>query len=306
MLLAEQRTGSTEFEWPTWLLIVGVYGAWVALTLFHQHLAWWLLLPLGAYTTCLYSHLQHEVIHGHPTRSQRLNDLLVTLPITLWIPYRIYKDSHIAHHRSTVLADPWDDPESFYVERSDWSALSPVMRALLTANNTFTGRLTIGPFLCLYGFWKQEAKALLRGERRYGLTWLAHAALVALVLTWVTQAAGMSVLKYTAFFVLPGLSLTLMRSYLEHRPGQNQVERTAIVEGSWITRLLFLNNNFHVIHHARPKLAWYKIPPLYRRARSVIARRNGGYVFSGYLEIARKYALSPKDSPLYPAEVISR
>ena len=304
--MAEKAAWFEKIEWPTWCLIAGTYGAWAGLTLFHDALSWWLLLPMAAYTTCLFSHLQHEVIHGHPTRNQRLNDLLVSLPLTLWIPYRIYKDSHIAHHQSTVLADPWDDPESFYVGQNDWEDLSPVMRALLRANNALLGRLTIGPLLCVFGFWRREIVSLLQGKNRYAATWARHLFLVAMVLGWVTLAADMPVWKYVAFFMLPGLSLTLMRSYLEHRPGQTQAQRTAIVEGSWITQLLFLNNNFHVIHHARPKLAWYKIPKLYKRSRRQIARRNGGYVFKNYLEIAWRYGVVPKDTPLYPADAINR
>ncbi len=295
-----------EFEWPTWLLLAAVYAVWAGLTFFHAAIPWWLLLLAGAYATCLYGHLQHEVIHGHPTRNQTFNDWLVTLPLGLWIPYPLYKEMHVAHHRSSALADPLADPESFYFEPEDWVSLHPAQRLLFTANNTFFGRLTVGPILCLTGFWKSEAATLLRGDTRHLGSWLSHGVLCGLVLAWVMFLCGMPFWHYVLFFVLPGVSLTLMRSYLEHRPGRTQAERTAIVEGSWITQLLFLNNNFHVIHHERPKLAWYKIPRLYRRARKQVLRRNGGYVFRNYVEIARRYGLTPKDTPLYPAAAVRR
>jgi len=295
-----------EFEWPTWLLMTGVYAAWTLLTLFHAEVAWWLLLAAGAYVTCLHGHLQHEVIHGHPTRNQALNDSLVTVPLGLWIPYALYKKMHVAHHRSPTLADPLADPESFYFEPKDWASLHPAQRILFTVNNAFFGRLVIGPFLCLAGFWKHEATALFRGDTRHLGIWIFHAVLCGAVLGWVLIVCDMPLWQYALFFVLPGLSLTLMRSYLEHRPAPRQRERTAIVEGSWITQLLFLNNNFHVIHHERPRLAWYKIPRLYRRAQRQIARRNGGYVYKSYVDIARRYGLTPKDIPVYPAAEVRR
>lgn len=288
-----------EFEWPTWLLLVGVYAAWALLVWHHESLAWWALVPLGAYVTCLHGHLQHEVIHGHPTRNQSFNDLLVMIPLGIWIPYKIYKEMHVDHHRSETLADPVSDPESFYVEPDAWQRMSKFQRALLTANHSFAGRLTIGPFLCLHAFWKSEIKKLIAGNLRNLKTWTLHLALVAIVLSFVSVICGMTVWHYTVFFVLPGLSLTLMRSFLEHRPAPEHDQRTAIVEGSWITQLLFLNNNFHVIHHRKPHLSWYRIQKEYRGSEAEIAKENGGYVFRNYLQIATQYGLSPKGSPVY-------
>lgn len=290
---------SRPLEWPTFALIGIIYGSWLALTYFGNDIPWWVLLPAGAFVTCWHGHLQHELIHGHPTANQTVNDVLAFPPLSLWIPYPIYKEQHLAHHRSMVLADPFDDPESYYLSADRWAALSRGSRTLLIANNTLLGRWLLGPVIVPITFFLTEARLLLAGDRGHANAWLGHIVAVALVLTWVVAVCGMPVWHYLVLFVLPGTSLLLTRSFLEHRPGASQRERTAIVEGCWLTRLLFLNNNLHVVHHAQPKLAWYKIPAAYERSRLAILRRNGGYVFKGYTDIARRYLLTPKDLPVY-------
>ena len=60
--------------------------------------------------------------------------------------------------------------------------------------------------------------------------------------------------QYIVLCVWPGLSLTLMRSYAEHRPSDNNHQRCVIIEGSWVTRLLLINVNIHQVHHEFPHL----------------------------------------------------
>ena len=74
------RSGA-KVEWPTLLLIVLCWLAYGLLTWFWQDLRWWILAPLGGYVLCFYGSLQHEAVHGHPTRSALLNEALVHLPI---------------------------------------------------------------------------------------------------------------------------------------------------------------------------------------------------------------------------------
>ncbi|WP_425405383.1 fatty acid desaturase [Hwanghaeella sp.] len=289
-------------EWPTWLLIAVIYGSWSVLTYSGMELPWWILLPAGAFVTCWHGHLQHELIHGHPTRNQKVNDIIAFPPLSLWLPYPIYKEQHLAHHRSRTLADPLDDPESYYLHPDRWASLSGFAKAILTANNTLLGRWLLGPVLVPLGFLKSELRLLLQGDRHRMRIWLGHLMSLAVILTWIVGVCGLPVWTYLAFFVLPGTSLLLMRSFLEHRPGRKQKERTAIVEGSWLTRLLYLNNNLHVVHHTQPKLAWYRIPAAYERNKDAIRRRNGGYIFKGYAEIAHRYLLTPKDLPVYATQ----
>jgi fatty acid desaturase len=288
-------------EAPTWLLAAAIYAGWACLTWFYDSVPWWFALPFGGWLIAWQSSFQHEAVHGHPSRHRRLNAALAWPPLGLWMPYAIYRDSHLEHHRSPALTDPMADPESFYVPREVWAAMGRPVRALLIANNTLAGRIIFGPFLAVVRFWAGEMRRLLAGDFGHAGAWLLHLALCALVLVWVVVLCGIPFLDYVLLFAWPGLSLTLLRSFAEHRPAGDQNRRSAIVEAGPLASLLFLNNNLHALHHARPDLSWHALPAAYRRDRGDILRGNGGYLFAGgYLEIARRFALVPKDLPVHP------
>ncbi len=217
------------------------------------------------------------------------------------MPYRIYRESHLAHHATPALTDPLDDPESFYAGRARWGSLGRFWRMVLVANNTLAGRMILGPWLAVFAFWRREAARLLAGDIRHARTWAMHVALCAGVFAWVVGVCGMPAWRYVLLFAWPGLSLTLVRSFLEHRPATVQDRRTAIVEAGPLMSLLFLNNNLHAIHHEYPSVPWWRLPGRYRAERGAILQRNGGYLFAGgYAEIARRYAFRPKDTPVHP------
>ncbi|WP_420347481.1 fatty acid desaturase [Pelagibius sp.] len=293
-------------EWPTVILAAVIYGAFGALTWFHEALAWWLLLPAGAIVVAWHGSLQHEVVHGHPTTRAWLNEALVLPSLWLWIPFRLYRDSHLAHHNDDSLTDPLDDPESFYVTAEAWAAAGPLKRALLWAHNSLAGRMALGPLYCVWTFYGAEMRRALRGDLSHARAWALHALGVAVVLTWVLAVCGLPLWQYLLFFVYPGVALTLVRSFLEHRAVAKPSERSAIVESGLFFSLLFLNNNLHIVHHAKPGLAWYRIPALYRAQRAAFQAANGGYVFKGYGEVFRRYFLRAKEAPLHPAQSATR
>ncbi len=59
--------------------------------------------------------LQHELLHGHPTRNAAFNRFLGLLPLAVWYPFDEYKRSHLAHHEEAHLTYPGIDPESNYL-----------------------------------------------------------------------------------------------------------------------------------------------------------------------------------------------
>ena len=59
--------------------------------------------------------------------------------------------------------------------------------------------------------------------------------------------------------------------------------------------LLFLNNNLHALHHARPEVAWYRLPAL------AGDELPGSYDGVGYGALFRRYLFRIKDSPVHPA-----
>ena len=289
-----------RIEWPTLALVVVVYLLFGLLTWWHAVLPWWLILPLGGYLVCLHGSLQHEAVHGHPTPWPAVNEALVFPSLWLWMSFRIYRDSHLVHHRNEILTDPSDDPESYYVTPQAWARMGRLRRGFLLANNSFLVRLTIGPLVAVWGHWSDEIRRLSRGDRSHLASWGLHLAGCLLTFAWVLGVCRIPVGEYLLLYAYPGLALTLIRSFLEHRARPKAEERSVIVEAGPVMSLLFLNNNLHALHHAHPGVSWYRLPALYRAGRNELLARNGGYRYGGYLEIAGRYLLRPKEPVLHP------
>jgi fatty acid desaturase len=263
-------------------------------------LAWWLVLPAGGALIAWYGSLQHEAVHAQLAPWRWLNDLPALLPLNLWLPFPLYRSAHRSHHDFEILTEPWRDPESFYVDRATWHRLAGAVRLVLRAHNTLLGRLLLGPFLVIGQFFWAEFGALARGDRRHLRIWLWHLPGVALVLTWVTGVCGIPLWQYVLLFVLPGASLTLVRSFAEHKAAHTPYERTAVIEAGRFFGLLFLNNNLHFAHHKRPDLPWHALPGYYRAARGELLQENGGLLYRGYREILRRFLVRPVDTPAHP------
>ena len=287
-------------EWPTAGLAFTIYGSWFLGTYFYRDLPWWTLAALGAWIIAWQLNLQHETIHGHPTRNRRVNEAIGSWPLSLWLPYSIYRSTHLAHHRDENLTDPLEDPESYYWTSSGFGGLGPVWRALALARTTLLGRMAIGPAFLIGGFILDRLRDAWRGERGARRTLARHLLLCAPVLIWLIAICRMPLWIYVACFVYPGASLAMVRSFAEHRALPETERRTAIVEDAWILGPLFLFNNLHAAHHLRHRLPWYQLPRFYRLNRSALIKRNGGLVYHGYFDVARRYLLRPHDKPIYP------
>jgi fatty acid desaturase len=292
---------STEI--PTWTVVAAIYGGWLTLTFFFRDLPTYLVAPLGAWLLAWHGSLQHEALHGHPTRLPWLNALVAGPPLALWLPFPIYRETHLAHHRAEELTDPFDDPESFYTAAEEWARLPAAVRLARRALHTAAGRLLLGPPAVVWRLLAGESRRIAAGDRRQLAIWSVHLAAVGAVLWWTTVVCRIPIWAYLVLFVYPGLSLTLLRSYTEHRPGTDQLRRTAVVEAGPLFSLLYLNNNLHLVHHLWPQLPWYELPRRYRARRGQLLEHNGQFSFAGYADVLRRYALRAKDSPVHPRQV---
>ena len=298
---AVQTRRPATIEWPTIGLAIAIYTSFFTLTWWHAALPWYVLMPLGAYLVAWHSSLLHELVHGHPTRNRRLNALIGGLPLLVWLPFGIYRTQHLQHHQDANLTDPLDDPESYYVTPGRWRRLPEWRRRLLCLRNTLAGRLTIGSVLVVAEFLWNQARALRQGQPGVRRAWLGHALGVAVLLTWLVLVVQMPLWQYLLLVVWPATSLMLVRSFLEHQATPEVEHRTVIVEAGPLMRLLFLNNNLHIVHHAKPALPWYQLPAAYAADRAGWHSRNGGYVFrGGYAEILRRFAFRAKEPPVHP------
>lgn len=289
-------------EWPTWLLIVAIYGAWLALILLSPSLGLLVSAPLLALVSAWHLSLQHELIHGHPTRSTRLNHLLGMPPLSLWYPVGVYRTSHLLHHRDELLTLPGVDPESNYVSQADWERMGRFRRFVWTARKTALGRFALGPGHAIAQTWPAALAQVARGQGSALRDWLPHWLLVALMLWLVDRFSAFSAWQYALLVAYPALSLAMERSHYEHRAALQPQHRIVINEAGWFMRLLFLNNNYHLVHHDLPKLPWYLIPRVYRAHRAAYLERCDGFVQPGYAAQALRYAWTPTDAAVHPIE----
>lgn len=284
-----------SIEWPTLSLFLLVHLVWVLLTLAVAYGFWPGYLLLAIVLT-QYASLQHEAIHGHPTRWPSINALLVFPALGLLLPFERFRDLHLQHHRNWLLTDPYDDTESYFLTHSQWQALSPLHRKFLQANNTLVGRLIIGPWLMYTRFYTSEARLLQQRAPGIASSWLRHIAGVAPVLLWLGWL-DISLIAYLLIAVWPSTSLVLLRAYTEHLPAEAIDERSAIIASNPLMGLLYLNNNYHVVHHNHPELPWYQIPVCYRKRYADI---RGAQYIAGYLSIIRQHAFRGKFPVAHP------
>ena len=90
------------------------------------------------------------------------------------------------------------------------------------------------------------------------------------------------------------MSLLKVRTFLEHRAHEKPRARTVVIEGQGLWSFLFLNNNFHVVHHMHPTVSWYKLPRLYHGNRDHYLRRNQGYFLQVIPAFSLNTSLRPK------------
>lgn len=286
------------FEWPTLALLVACYGVWALGTTWLAAL--W--LPLGVVistlTIALHSSLTHEMVHGHPFKNQILNEALVFPCLSLFVPYRRFRDLHLAHHQDSILTDPYDDPESNYMDPEVWVTLPRWGQMVLRFNNTLLGRLIVGPAVGLYAFVSEDIRAMCRGDWAVTQAWVLQVPGVALVMWWLSLSA-MPVWAYL-IAAYAGFSILKIRTFLEHRAHERASGRTVVIEDRGPLALFFLNNNLHVVHHMHPKVAWYRLPSLWASNRDCYLRRNDGYYYRSYAEIFRKHFLRAKDPVPHP------
>ena len=284
-------------EWPTVLLLTITGAVWgIAMLL---PVGWhWLSFLLLVLALTQHSSLSHEILHGHPFRSERAGTLLGLFQPGLFVPYLRFKALHLAHHRNERLTDPYDDPESNYLDPAVWNSLPDWKKKLLRFNNTLLGRMVLGPMLSSYVFYRDDLVRIRAGDRVVLAHWLLHLPGVALTL-WLVSLSAVPVWLYL-LACYGALSLLRIRTFLEHRAHERASGRSVVIEDRGLLALLFLNNNYHLVHHMHPKVAWYRLPALYRSRRSTYLQRNQGYVYRSYSDVFRRYLLKGKDPVAHP------
>ncbi|MBY5932022.1 fatty acid desaturase [Tateyamaria omphalii] len=282
-------------EWITlglWLVCMGLWA--VAMLVGSGVIAWIVLV----FALVLHASLTHEVLHGHPFPSRLASEALVVVNPGLFVPYLRFRDTHLAHHQDANLTDPYDDPESNYVDPVVWRRMPRVLRVVLRVNNTLAGRMLVGPLVGQILFMRDDWRAIREGDRQVLRGWLVHVPGVVLVVGLVS-VGSMPLWAYLAG-CYAALSVLKIRTFLEHQAHERARGRTVIVEDRGLLAFLFLNNNFHVVHHMHPRVPWYRLPALYRAHRDRYLKSNEGYRYGSYREVFAQHFLTAKDPVPHP------
>jgi fatty acid desaturase len=286
-----------QAEWPTIGLCVACAGLWALA----------LLLPAGwagvsfallVFSLSLHSSLTHEILHGHPVRNVLAGTALGLFQPGLFVPYLRFRELHLAHHRDSRLTDPYDDPESNYLDPGVWETLPRWLQTVLRFNNMLFGRMMLGPLLGTFCFMRSEVRLIRAGETHVALHWLAHVPGVMLTL-WLVSLSALPLWLYL-LACYATMSVLRIRTFLEHQAHERAAGRSVIIEDRGLLAFLFLNNNLHVVHHMHPTQPWYRLPGIYAARRERFLRMNQGYVYRSYGEIFRQFLFRTKDPVAHP------
>jgi fatty acid desaturase len=289
-----QEEKASGIGWPTLGVAVLCYLGVGFSTAFAPQLGAVVATVILTLALTLYSSLNHEVLHGHPFRKTAANTALVFPAMGLLIPYPRFRDTHLAHHHDPLLTDPYDDPETNYVDPEVWVSWSPMRRKIYNWNNTLLGRMVIGPVIGLSSFYASDVRAILAGDRRILGAYLFHLAGLVPVIAWLALVSELPLSLYLLAVYLSHAILKI-RTFLEHRAHEKSRCRTVIIEDRGLLSFLFLKNNLHSVHHACPRLPWYLLQDHYAARRDQFLTRNEGYAYRSYAEIARLYLVKAKD-----------
>ena len=284
-------------EWKTLGVIVAVYGLTVLTVVRYDVLTPWLAIPMLAVLGAWHLSMQHEVLHGHPFKSQFINDAIGSIPVTLWMPYFAFKKDHHEHHKSD-LTNPELDNESFYVTQEQWDNAGTIRRAAWTANRTILFRMFVWTIVSTISYVTLVLKRAVRNEQGDRLAVVLHVIGVVAVV-YLVSLSSMPLWQFALGTVYGGRILNAIRPFPEHKY-QNGVEtKTAMIMAGPFMSLLMLNNNLHIAHHDDPKIPWYRVNELSKRVNAVERAREAGVLYEGgYAEVFRKFSFTPVDSPV--------
>ena len=284
-------------EWKTLGVIVAVYGLTVLTVVRYDVLTPWLAIPMLAVLGAWHLSMQHEVLHGHPFKSQFINDAIGSIPVTLWMPYFAFKKDHHEHHKSD-LTNPELDNESFYVTQEQWDNAGTIRRAAWTANRTILFRMFVWTIVSTISYVMLVLKRAARNEQGDRLAVVLHVIGVVAVV-YLVSLSSMPLWQFALGTVYGGRILNAIRPFPEHKY-QNGVEtKTAMIMAGPFMSLLMLNNNLHIAHHDDPKIPWYRVSELARNVNAIERAREAGVLYEGgYAEVFRKFSFTPVDSPV--------
>ncbi len=144
---------------------------------------------------------------------------------------------------------------------------------------------------------------ILKGDRQRAVLWARHIIGVATFVVWVFWICDVPLWLYLLRLCLFWCGTQQAAFVCEHRAMQIvTMRRTAIVENRPFFGVLFSSQSICTCCIISvPACRGIRIPFLYRRHRNALIDTNGGLVYDGYLDVARRFLLKPHDDPRHHA-----
>ena len=257
--IAIGRKHSPAVAWPTLILLVSVYGAFIVSTALalNGYLPMWLgavinaIILYGTYT------IVHEGVHDNivskraPFRWVNMTAaFLAAMP--LWILVFPHRASHVVHH---TKCNTDDDPDIY--ARGSFGVVTfwRIPLSILSQFNPIEQYRQCAQF------------DLTRGQRTWtAIHYLFYLAVVALI---VASGYGLEllVLWFIPFFVGYAVMLVFF-TWIPHHPhtitGRYRDTRCSLWKGG---NLLTQGQNYHLIHHMMPWVPWYRYEAVFDEIR---------------------------------------
>lgn len=272
----EAKALTPDIAWPTLgFLLVLMLAHWgmIAAGLTGQVPLWALILPLG-YTSYAHYTLVHESIHGNIIQNRRFGWVHTVIgwygSFALFTPWPLLSRTH-KHHHSFVNSDK--DPD-IYVKLSfprlllrnliSWALqIFPVklLQIILPAAMKRRGYIAADPMMTR----SERTQYHVMNWVWVGLFWAA-----------VFSGFGWEVLAlyYLPLFIALNM-LVIMFQWLPHHPFK-ETGRYSATRNTGISALniVFLWQNWHLMHHLWPSVPFYNYERLYHRIKPVLEAKG--------------------------------
>ena len=266
---SHHRLEAREIAWPSLLVVAFLATAHLSIWIG----ALWYGLPLPIATVLIFVVTYywftplHEAVHGNLAgRERRLVNPLVghLAATTLFAPYPAFQLLHLRHHGS--VNHDGEDPDL-------WVAASTRLGVLCRC-------FTILPhyYRVLFSSLREQND----NRRRMALQAVVILAVNVMALALLVRAGlgTEAVLLWLVPAWLASALLAYLFDYLPHQPHNDRGRWTnaRIFLGGRLLTLLMAGQNYHLIHHLKPRVPFYRYGAVYRQLRPELERHGSTIV----------------------------
>lgn len=265
-------------------------------------------LGFGTLAAFFYARLlisTHDCIHHTWTGIKLFDEAyprLLSWPM-IWF-HGTYSSIHHLHHK--MNGQTTEDPERVHWTQDEYEAASPIGK-LVGRNIGFFNIFVFAGFgmivkTALAGIRMRDRSKSLR--RNLVIDTIGILIMNGLIYGWAIQSGNL--LKYIAFYILVERvagGILNFRAWIEHyglwgkrhHYFQTQIANCRNIKGNFVSRWLFINLNYHSVHHSFSKVPFYNLAEAHKRLKAVYQKHGQDIPMEeGYLKSARAISKSPK------------